>query len=70
MTYRVRCSRCGWRSNRAWAYCECDGEYGCRCGTGDGFGRCRKCHAEMRTPRDIQAEREWDQSFSAKENPS
>lgn len=55
---RVQCDRCGWRTTRVYMECECDGEYGCRCGPRVGFGRC-KDHplTQMRTSSDIRDER-------------
>lgn len=54
--HRVCCPRCGWTTRRVWADCECDGEYGCRCGPRVRFGRCSRCGAELRTPADIREE--------------
>lgn len=54
----VVCDKCGWRTRRVWAPCECDGEYGCKCGPRVGYGACKNCgpNQGLRTPADIAAE--------------
>lgn len=54
---RVVCDRCGWRTTRVYMDCECDGEYGCRCGPRVAFGECQNHPGVgMRTPEDIRDE--------------
>lgn len=54
--HRVHCSHCGWATRRTWVDCECDGEYGCKCGARVQFGRCNRCGSEMRLSADIREE--------------